>query len=78
MAGYSYGRADLIRKAMSKKKADVLDREKEAFIEGALSGGSSKEDAEALFTEMADFAKYAFNKSHAAAYSFISYRTAAI
>ncbi|MCI8331215.1 MAG: DNA polymerase III subunit alpha [Clostridiales bacterium] len=76
VAGYSYGQADLIRKAMSKKKADVLEKERTAFIEGALATGNTKEEAQALFDEMADFAKYAFNKSHAAAYSFISYRTA--
>ncbi|MCI8590620.1 MAG: DNA polymerase III subunit alpha [Clostridiales bacterium] len=76
VAGYSYGQADLIRKAMSKKKADVLEKEKAAFMEGAIAAENTKEEAQALFDEMADFAKYAFNKSHAAAYSFISYRTA--
>lgn len=76
VAGYSFGRADIVRKAMSKKKADVLENEKQTFVDGALKGGAVKEEAVALFEEMADFAKYAFNKSHAAAYSFVSYRTA--
>ncbi len=76
LAGYSFGRADIVRKAMSKKKADVLENEKTSFVSGAVSTGLEKEKAEALYEEMADFAKYAFNKSHAAAYSFVSYRTA--
>ncbi len=76
LAGYSFGKADIVRKAMSKKKGDVLAAEQKNFVAGAVERGASKENAIALYEEMADFAKYAFNKSHAAAYSFLSYRTA--
>ncbi|MBQ8545874.1 MAG: DNA polymerase III subunit alpha [Clostridia bacterium] len=76
VAKYSYGRADIVRRAMSKKKVDELMREREIFIEGAISNGVSKETAIDLFDEMESFAKYAFNKSHAAAYAVISYRSA--
>ena len=76
VAGYSYGRADIVRRAMSKKKADELAREKEVFISGAIANGVSESVATELFNEMESFAKYAFNKSHAAAYAFLSYRTA--
>ena len=61
---------------MSKKKEDELEKEREVFISGAVSNGVSLEVATELFNEMESFAKYAFNKSHAAAYAFISYRTA--
>ncbi|MEE0968656.1 MAG: DNA polymerase III subunit alpha [Clostridia bacterium] len=76
VAGYSYGHADIVRRAMSKKKASVLAAEKESFISGAVGQGFSEKDASELFEEMASFANYAFNKSHAAAYAVISYRTA--
>ena len=76
VAGYSYGRADIVRRAMSKKKVDELISEKEIFINGAVKNGVEKNVAIELFNEMESFAKYAFNKSHAAAYAFISYRTA--
>lgn len=76
VAGYSYGRADIVRRAMSKKKLDELIKEREIFIAGAIKNGVQKEIAIELFDEMESFAKYAFNKSHAAAYAFISYRTA--
>ena len=76
VAGYSYGRADIVRRAMSKKKMDELVKEREIFIEGAIKNGVEKGVATELFDEMESFAKYAFNKSHAAAYAFISYRTA--
>ena len=76
VAGYSYGRADIVRRAMSKKKMDELIREKQVFINGAVQNGLSEEVAAELFNEMESFAKYAFNKSHAAAYAFLSYRTA--
>lgn len=76
VANYSYGRADIVRRAMSKKKIDELLKEREIFIEGAISNGVSKDVATELFDEMESFAKYAFNKSHAAAYAVISYRTA--
>lgn len=76
VANYSYGRADIVRRAMSKKKIDELLKEREIFIDGAISNGVSKNIATELFDEMESFAKYAFNKSHAAAYAVISYRTA--
>ena len=76
IAGYTYGHADVVRRAMAKKKADVLNAERESFLEGALANGVSNEIAENLFDDMASFANYAFNKSHAAAYAVISYRTA--
>jgi len=76
VAGYSFGHADLVRRAMSKKHADELEAERESFLEGAVKNGVSRENAVKLFDSMADFAKYAFNKSHAAAYSVISYRIA--
>ena len=76
VANYSYGRADIVRRAMSKKKVDELLRERDIFINGAISNGVEKSVATELFDEMESFAKYAFNKSHAAAYAVISYRTA--
>ncbi len=76
LAGYTYGHADIVRRAMSKKKAAVLEAERESFIEGATRRGMTVEDATALFDDMGSFANYAFNKSHAAAYALISYRTA--
>ncbi len=76
VAGYSYGHADIVRRAMSKKKASVLAAEKESFVSGAVGKGIDEKAASELFEEMASFANYAFNKSHAAAYAFISYRTA--
>ena len=76
MGGYSYARADLVRRAMSKKKADVLEAERDRFTEGCIARGISQETARQVFDEMASFARYAFNKSHATAYAFISYRTA--
>ena len=83
LAGYSFGRADLVRRAMAKKKADVMQNERTYFIygkegecEGALKNGVSLEAAEKIFDDMAEFAKYAFSKSHAAPYSLIAYRTA--
>ena len=76
VAGYSFGRADIVRRAMSKKKADELEREQETFVSGAIERGLDRDTAEQLFDEMRSFARYAFNKSHAAAYAVISYRTA--
>lgn len=76
VAGYSYGHADIVRRAMSKKKASVLEAEREAFISGAISKGIDGKKAEKLFDDMASFANYAFNKAHAAAYAVISYRSA--
>ena len=84
LAGYSLGRSDLVRRAMSKKKADVMMKEREYFIfgneemgvPGCINNGISEEIANKIFDEMTDFAKYAFNKSHAAAYAVVAYQTA--
>ena len=76
IAGYTFGHADIVRRAMSKKKASVLNAEREQFIEGAGQNGIDKQKSEKLFEDMSSFANYAFNKSHAAAYAIISYRTA--
>ncbi len=76
LAGYSFARADLVRRAMSKKKAAILDAERESFIGGATERGVPHEAAAALFDRMLSFAQYAFNKSHAAAYATLSFRTA--
>ncbi|MBQ9132483.1 MAG: DNA polymerase III subunit alpha, partial [Clostridia bacterium] len=76
IGGYTFGHADIVRRAMSKKKASVLLAEREAFLQGAKERGIEADVAEKLFTDMESFANYAFNKSHAAAYGVISYRTA--
>lgn len=88
LAGYSLGRADLVRRAMGKKKLDVMAKEREIFIHGQVDedgkivvpgcvrNGIDEQSANKIFDEMAEFAKYAFNKSHAAAYAVVSYRTA--
>ena len=76
IAGYTFGHADIVRRAMSKKKADVLLSERETFINGAKERGIDGSIAADLFSDMESFANYAFNKSHAAAYAMISYRTA--
>lgn len=76
VAGYSLGRADIVRRAMSKKKRDVMEKEREIFIKGAQSNNVDKESANKIFDEMTDFASYAFNKSHAAAYAIVAYQTA--
>ncbi|MBQ7346565.1 MAG: DNA polymerase III subunit alpha [Clostridia bacterium] len=76
IAGYTFGHADVVRRAMSKKKADVLLSERETFVAGAVERGIDRDAAVALFADMESFANYAFNKSHAAAYAVISYRTA--
>lgn len=76
LAGYSLGRADIVRRAMSKKKHEVMEAERPAFLAGAVERGMSRDAAEKLFDDMTSFASYAFNKSHAAAYAVISYRTA--
>jgi DNA polymerase-3 subunit alpha len=88
LAGYSLGRADLVRRAMGKKKLDVMAKEREIFIHGQIDengnivvpgcvrNGIDEKSANKIFDEMAEFAKYAFNKSHAAAYAVISFRTA--
>lgn len=84
LGGYTLGRSDLVRRAMSKKKQDVMERERTNFIfgneaegvPGCIANGISESVASHIFDEMMDFAKYAFNKSHAAAYAVISYQTA--
>ena len=88
LAGYSLGRADIVRRAMAKKKHDVMARERNAFIygerdangavvcDGAITRGVPEETAKKIFDEMSAFSSYAFNKSHAAAYSVVAYRTA--
>lgn len=84
LAGYSYGRSDLVRRAMSKKKEDVMIKERQTFIygnekegiPGCIKNGIPEDIANKIFDEMLDFAKYAFNKSHAAAYAIVSYQTA--
>jgi len=76
VAGYSLGRADLLRRAMGKKKPEILQKEEVPFIEGAVSRGYSREDAKRIFEILTPFAGYGFNKSHAAAYSVVAYRTA--
>ncbi|MBR5315112.1 MAG: DNA polymerase III subunit alpha, partial [Clostridia bacterium] len=76
IAGYSLGKADIVRRAMSKKKASVMEAEREVFITGAVKNGMSAADAAELFEEMASFASYAFNKSHAASYAVLCYQTA--
>lgn len=76
LAGYSYGRADIVRRAMSKKKLDVMERERTTFLSGCEKNGIAKADADLIFDQMSDFAKYAFNKSHAACYALVAYRTA--
>lgn len=76
LAGYSYARADIVRRAMSKKKAAAMQAEREDFIIGCKNHGISTAQAEEIFGEMQSFAEYAFNKSHATAYGIVSYRTA--
>jgi DNA polymerase-3 subunit alpha len=76
VAGYSLGKADLLRRAMGKKKKEIIEKEKGPFIEGALKRGYTKEKAEEIYEILVPFAGYGFNKSHAAAYSIIAYRTA--
>jgi DNA polymerase-3 subunit alpha len=76
MAGYSLGGADLLRRAMGKKKASEMEKQKAVFIEGATERGHSQEKAEEVFDLMAYFAGYGFNKSHSAAYALITYQTA--
>ena len=76
LAGYSLGRADIVRRAMSKKKHKVMEEERAFFCEGASKNGIEKRVANEIFDDMSSFASYAFNKSHAAAYAVVAYRTA--
>ena len=76
LAGYTFGHADVVRRAMAKKKASVMEAERGAFLAGCAANGIDGSAAGALFDELSSFANYAFNKSHAAAYAVISYQTA--
>ena len=84
LAGYTLGRSDLVRRAMSKKKASVMEKERQNFVygneaegvPGCIANGISEKVANKIYDDMIDFAKYAFNKSHAAAYAVVSYQTA--
>lgn len=84
LAGYTLGRSDLLRRAMSKKKGDVMQKERQIFVygdeengvPGCVKNGIDEKIANKIYDEMIDFAKYAFNKSHAAAYAVVSYQTA--
>ena len=84
LAGYTLGRSDLLRRAMSKKKGEVMERERKNFVygnpeegvPGCIANGIDEKTANKIYDEMIDFAKYAFNKSHAAAYAVVSYQTA--
>ncbi|MDA7715271.1 DNA polymerase III subunit alpha [Pelagibacteraceae bacterium] len=76
LAGFTAGEADILRRAMGKKKKAELDRQKERFINGALKNGITKDVANFVFTKIEPFAQYGFNKSHAAAYALIAYQTA--
>ncbi len=76
LAGYSLGRADIVRRAMSKKKHKVMEEERTFFLEGCLKNGIENKVANEIFDDMSSFASYAFNKSHAAAYAVVAYRTA--
>ncbi len=76
LAGFTAGEADLLRRAMGKKKKAELDRQKERFINGAIKNGITKDVANFVFTKIEPFAQYGFNKSHAAAYALIAYQTA--
>lgn len=88
LAGYTLGRADIVRRAMAKKKHDVMGRERQFFIhgekdengnilcKGAVANGVDEQTANKIFDDMQSFSSYAFNKAHAAAYSFVAYRTA--
>jgi DNA polymerase-3 subunit alpha len=84
LAGYSLGRSDLVRRAMSKKKTSVMEKERQNFIygnpeenvPGCISNGIDEKTANKIYDDMIDFAKYAFNKSHAACYAVVAYQTA--
>lgn len=76
LAGYSLGQADLLRRAMGKKKADVMEKEREGFLAGAIKNNVNQELANGLFDTMTEFAAYCFNRSHSAAYAFVAFQTA--
>ena len=76
LAGFSAGEADILRRAMGKKKRAELERQKERFVNGAVKNGIKKDLANYIFTKIEPFAEYGFNKSHAAGYALIAYQTA--
>ena len=76
LAGYSLGQADLLRRAMGKKKASEMQKQRETFLEGAAKNGVQSKIAEDLFEQMVKFAEYCFNKSHSTAYAYVTYQTA--
>ncbi len=76
LANFSMGQADILRKAMGKKKPEEMEKQKETFIQGAIANGISEKKAIRIFDLMAIFAEYGFNKSHSAAYAYVSYQTA--
>lgn len=76
LAGYSLGQADLLRRAMGKKKAEEMNKQRETFIDGATKNGVGQKIAEKLFEQMLQFAEYCFNKSHSMAYAYVTYETA--
>ena len=82
LAGYNYGRADLVRRAMSKKKSKIMEEERQVFlfgnenVKGCVSNGIAEDAANRIYDQMIDFAKYAFNKSHATTYAVVAYQTA--
>ena len=76
LAGFTAGEADILRRAMGKKKKAELDKQKERFVNGAIKNGIAKDVANFVFTKIEPFAQYGFNKSHAAAYALIAYQTA--
>jgi DNA polymerase-3 subunit alpha len=76
LAGYSLGKADVLRRAMGKKKVELMQEQRKLFVEGAAQKNVSKNIATAIFDLMDKFARYGFNKSHAACYSLVAYQTA--
>ncbi len=76
IGGYTYAQSDLVRRAISKKKMDVMQRERERFIKGAINNSLTVNESDMIYNDMVDFAKYAFNKSHAAGYAIVAYQSA--
>ncbi|MEN9243340.1 MAG: DNA polymerase III subunit alpha [Gloeomargarita sp. DG02_4_bins_56] len=76
MAGYSLGQADLLRRAMGKKKPEEMEKQRQVFLDGSAKNGIAKEISEELFNQMVQFAEYCFNKSHSTAYAYVTYQTA--
>ena len=76
LAGFTLGQADLVRRAMSKKKHDVMEKERQHFVNGCAANGISEQAANDIFDDMSSFASYAFNKSHAACYAYVAFQTA--